>query len=148
MIELDFTDQFNTPLSSKREAQYQDWAKAQSEATGRDVSKDSYDYDMRGWFNEHDGESLKGGHLTDRYKKPNHPTFSDQSKYHGVDGHEGGSWNQMNDESWVFKPGASNLKNYSGDELRDYFKRVEPGNSVMIEPPASVAEPVVTNPGD
>jgi len=35
----------------------------------------------------------KDNHGVDTWKKPNHPTFSNQSKYHGVDGFYGGNWN-------------------------------------------------------
>ena|SRR5712671_6209735 len=128
--DLDFTDQYNTPLAPQQEQQFQAWMKTQS-AGGRDISKDLYDYDLRGdWLAGANRDER--GHGTDHFKKPNHPTFSTGSKYHGVDGNEGGAWNKRPDGSWSFAPGRTNLKNYSADDLRDYFDNVEPGNQVML----------------
>jgi hypothetical protein len=134
--ELDYTDKYNTPLSSQQEQQFQAWMKAQSvksatNPTGRDISKDLYDYDMRGdWLQGANRDER--GHGTDTFKKPNHPTFSIGSKYHGVDGNEGGQWGKRDDGSWTFTPGATNLKNFSADEMQDYFKQVEPGNKLIL----------------
>ncbi len=129
--DLDFTDQYNTALPPAQERAFQNWTAAQSKAVGRDLSKDSYDYDMRGWFAKNGAVDLKGGHLTDEFKKPNHPTFSTFSKYHGVSGNQGGRW-QQNGNAWTFTPGETNLKNFSTEEMQDYFKRVEPGNQVIL----------------
>jgi hypothetical protein len=126
---LDFTDKYNTPLQPDQEAAYQQWVGNQSAATGRNVGNDSYDYDMRGWWQANGGADLAGGHLTDQFKKPNHPTFSDQSQYSGADGYQGGTW-QQNGNAWSFTPGKGNL--YSPADLQDYFKRVEPGNTLNL----------------
>ena len=131
--ELDFTDRYNTPLPQQQESAFQNWTKNQSEATGRDVSKDLYDYDMRGWFAANNGASLKGGHLTDQFKKPNHPTFSTGSKYNGIDGNEGGEWGKQSDGSWTFTPGTTNLQNFSPVEMKNYFSQVEPGNQLILQ---------------
>lgn len=41
------------------------------------------DYDLRGFYNENSNFNVNdpNQHLTDRYKLPNHPTFSNESKY-------------------------------------------------------------------
>jgi hypothetical protein len=130
--DLDYTDKYNTSLPPQQERQFQAWTSQQSQAVGRNVSNDLYDYDMRGWWQESGGADLKGGHLTDTYKKPNHPTFSTFSKYHGVDGNEGGQWATKPDGSWSFTPGKTNLQNFSPDELQSYFGKVEPGNQVVL----------------
>ncbi len=140
--ELDYTDKYNTPLSQPEEDRFQGWVARNSKLVGRDVSKDSYDYDLRGWWKENGGPDLTGGHLTDQWKKPNHPTFSKFSKYHGVDGNEGGAWDKRPDGSWTFTPGATNLKNFGADELQDYFKRVEPGNALIL--PQAQAAPATS----
>jgi hypothetical protein len=128
---LDYTDKYNTPLSPAEEDQFQGWTARQSKAIGRDVSKDTYDYDLRGWWKANGGPDLEGGHLTDQWKKPNHPTFSTGSMYHGVDGNDGGEWGKRSDGSWTFAPGKTNLQNFSAGELQDYFKRVEPSNVLL-----------------
>ena len=113
----DFTDKYNTELSADDEIKFQKWAKK----TGH--SGDTYDYDLRGAFKSGASRS-DNGHLTDEYKKPNHPTFSDQSKYHNVDGNVGGKWDEV-DGKTRFTPGDSN--HLSTEELKQYFKKVEPG---------------------
>lgn len=113
---------------------FKDWTQAQSTATGRDVSSDLYDYDMRGWWQQNQDASLDGAHLTDIFKKPNHPTFSTQSQYHGADGHQGGEWAPQPDGTYSFKPGSTNMMMHGPDALTDYFKQVEPGNRLLLPP--------------
>lgn len=60
---------------------YKDWLDKQSQLQGRDVSADEQDYDLEGYFNTLKATPVDGaGHLPDTFKKPNHPTFSDQSE--------------------------------------------------------------------
>lgn len=110
--------------------QFMNWANAQS----RDVSNDKYDYDIQGWWKNNPNVNLNGSHLTDNFKKPNHPTFSNQSQYHGIDGNEGGSWDKRSNGSWNFTPGNTNLQHYTHDELNGYFNRVEKGNTLELPP--------------
>lgn len=68
--------QFDTPLNPGDELLFQQW-KAQY------APNDSgHDYDLRGAWK---AGLLPGadGHWSDQFKKPNHPTFSDQSQYAG-----------------------------------------------------------------
>ena len=126
-----------------KEAKYQTWAIAE----GR--TKDTYDYDMRGAWQEMQagGEGqAANGHFTDKYKKPNHPTFSDESIYHGKDGHRGGSWSEENGTT-KFTPGETNLKFRSAAELRAYFDQTEP-DVVLDLPPTSAAEKLYPSAGD
>lgn len=116
----DFSDRYNTKLSHEEEAQFQKWAKMQ----GRE--KDVYDYDIRGaWKELQTGKMSEDerGHLGDKYKKPNHPTFSDQSKYNGIDGYAGGTWSEENGKT-VYRVSKSNTM--SKAQLKRYFERVEP----------------------
>jgi hypothetical protein len=122
----DMTDQYNTKLTPEEEAEYQKWAAELSKKAGRDISGDTYDYDMRGAFKGGAGQSGDNGHFPDTYKKPGHPTFSDQSIYHGVDGHEGGHWDKV-DGHWRFQPGQSNLSINGADNIREYLRRGDPG---------------------
>ena len=86
------TGKFDTKLSGNEENSYQLWKQSlpqqlQSEA----------DYDLRGYYQEHGTEDTDG-HLTDKYKKPNHPTFSVESKYY-----KKGMWAGKWDEDGNFK---------------------------------------------
>lgn len=129
---LDYTDKYNTELSDDDEKGYQKWIKKQSEAHGRDLRGDNYDYDTRGLYKEMEGKDLEPGHGPDTHKKPNHPTFSDESKYHGKDGNEGGSWGKKG-ERGTFKPGKTNKQHRSKEELQKYFKDVEPDVDLVDE---------------
>src|SRR5215471_15440131 len=126
MPELDMTDRYNTMLSAPDQQRFDTWAAKQGQRAS------SYDYDMQGWWKENGSKDLTGAHLTDKYKKPNHPTFSDQSIYHGTDGQMGGHWIQEDDKSWSFAPGSANMRNHGPDKLQDYFMRVEPGNKLKL----------------
>lgn len=140
--ELDYTDKYNTALAPPEQASFDAWTADQSQKVGRNVGNDKYDYDLQGWWKQNsqdtsDGPQLSGAHLTDTFKKPNHPTFSTFSQYHGVDGNEGGQWEKKG-SAWKFTPGKTNLKNFSPDELSSYFRKVEPGNEVAL--PQAVAQ--------
>jgi cell wall-associated NlpC family hydrolase len=65
----------DTPLSQDGEIAYQIWKR-------KYAPKDSgWDYDLRGAFTSGLTPDPETGHWPDTYKKPNHPTFSNQSKY-------------------------------------------------------------------
>ena len=74
---------FDTRLGPKNEASFQEWKKkyAHPQDTGAD-------YDLRGAFKAGVKPDAKG-HFPDTFKKPNHPTFSNESRYarFGTPGH-------------------------------------------------------------
>jgi len=100
--------------------------------------EDSKDYDMRGYFRDQMEEkgsftkNAEGQHYPDTYKKPNHPTFSEESIFHGMNGHEGGRWEKNSDGSFTFFAGPTNLKNHTPDSLIDYFSKYEKGNKLVL----------------
>jgi predicted phage terminase large subunit-like protein len=118
----DMSDLYNTPLSPEQEAAFQQTP----------FARDVYDYDARGEFLAGANRDNATGHGADTFKKPNHPTFSDQSRYHGQDGHTGGVWGNAPDGSWTFTPSATNLKMHGAGALQQYFDEREPGNSLLL----------------
>lgn len=145
---LDFTDQFNTSLGVADAPMWQSFSQKYGEST-------KYDYDMQGFHAANPDSNIASGnqnagileHFPDTYKKPNHPTFSTESIFHGKtynDTHlddkegkdnelyEGGSWSLSDDGGFAFTPGATNLKNHSTQELLDYFKKYEPNNHLIL----------------
>lgn len=128
----DYTDQYNTALDPMREAQFQNWLQQRSQQSGRPAANDLFDYDLRGAWQAGLTPDPRG-HLPDTYKKPNHPTFSDQSQYHS-DATPGGQWMQQGD-GWAFQASPTNVQTYGGSGLMDYFRRVEPGNTLMLPEP-------------
>lgn len=127
----DYTDKFNTQLSAADEAAFQKWLTAAGRAG------DLRDYDMRGAWLENRGKQAANGHFTDRYKKPNHPTFSTESQYSGGENGTGGQWLEQRDGKWRFRASDANLKNMTPQELQEYFNRVEP-DAILEIPTASI----------
>lgn len=125
----DFTNLFNTYLPPEQESFFDAWLAVESARQGRDVRKDLQDYDLKGMWLAGDSFGGDNGHGTDMHKKPNHPTFSNQSKFSGVGGMEGGAW-RWTPGGHEFEVGATNL--YSPQELQAYFLRAEPGNRVSF----------------
>lgn len=69
------TGPFDTQLSPEEEQAFGSW---KQEFAPKDSGQD---YDLRGAFKAGLKPDPKTGHWADTFKKPNHPTFSDQSQY-------------------------------------------------------------------
>lgn len=123
--EHDWTNRDNTALSPSDEAAYEAWA-TKYHRTG-----DTYDYDMRGWWLENHGAAPDGGHFTDKYKKPNHNTFSDESIYSG-DKYQGGHWGTEGGKTRFFAS-KTNRRFHTRREEREYFNQVEPDNDLIYK---------------
>jgi hypothetical protein len=100
---------------------YKDWLAYQSKLQNRDVSLDEQEYDLPAYFKNQKYNPKDLGHLEDTYKKPNHPTFSDQSMYNIPVIQQGGAWS----EEGTFKPSKLNLENMGRSNLQKYFNEVE-----------------------
>lgn len=80
-------------------------------------------------------------HFPDTYKKPNHPTFSTESRYHGVADSEGrvrlgGEWKMVENhkgvKNYTFTPHPSQIDSPEEESrLIRYFKAVEPHNTLI-----------------
>ena len=120
-----------TKLSPEDEAKYQAWVQGKKNAAGGNIADDEGDYDVRGWWKA-GAETSENGHGSDQWKKPSHPTFSDESIYSN-DKNRGGHWTQLGDGQWGFAPGPANLKNGGIERVRDYLKENDP--DVKLLPP-------------
>ena len=123
-------DKYNTKLDPGEEKEYQNFVADASLQTGRDYSQNENDYDLRGFFKEkgQSGLTASTAHGPDTYKKPNHPTFSNESKY-STPQNPGGVWfggNFMPSDKQVNTP----LK---VKKLKQYWNRVEPGKLLLPE---------------
>lgn len=89
---------YDTAVPKGREAEYRAWkAKYAPDDSGED-------YDLQGAFMEGLAPDPRTGHWPDKYKKPNHPTFSVESKYAvGADANLAGTWDG---ETYVPNPNA------------------------------------------
>lgn len=117
---------YDTIVPQARQTEYQSWL-AQLPANLQQGG--SRDYDLQGAFMA--GAQPQAGHLTDQFKKPNHMTFSNESQYSGRNGEVGGEWRQSG-QRWIFYASPTNLKYHSAEELKDYFKKYEPGNKLVL----------------
>ena len=91
--EMMFRDKYNTDLTEDELTQFTEWVKSESARQGRDIMMDMGAYDIQGFWKSGDFEKMdEDNHGSDKWKKPNHPTFSNQSVYHNVDGFQGGTW--------------------------------------------------------
>ena len=83
---------YDTELTPNEQQEYNSWVKTM-QATGKMApGNERYDYDMQGFFKNEvlpQTEVGKSGsaetHFIDTYKKPNHRTFSNESKYYDKD---------------------------------------------------------------
>ncbi len=82
----DLSTKYNTPIAPIQRKAYNEWL-----STLAPKQRSLYDYDLQGAFLAGATPS-ENGHLPDTFKKPNHPTFSDQSQYAGAPGARPGHW--------------------------------------------------------
>lgn len=117
----DLTRQYNTSLAPSQEQLFQQTPYA----------TDTYDYDARGEYQSGADRNNPTGHGQDQFKKPNHPTFSDQSMYSNEQT-PGGLWAQRSDGTYAFIPSSTNLDYRSPDELKNYLTEREPLTKLMM----------------
>lgn len=120
---MDLTKQYNTPIPPERQKAFDSWLAKSGKA------KDYYDYDVQGYWLSGAANDPRG-HGSDEFKKPNHPTFSVDSKY-STPQLPGGIWT---DKGFIAHP--SNFIHQTPDDLKAYFKQVEPGSLLYLPPNA------------
>jgi hypothetical protein len=127
---------YDTPLSEEQRKQFNAWIERESRKQGRDLRNDMADYDLQGWWLDNNGKPSPDGHFTDKFKKPNHPTFSTESIYSS--GKKiGGKWSNQDGKD-VYTPSLQML----GDNpeqvikfLSRYFAQVEPTAKLQLPVP-------------
>lgn len=111
---------YDTPLTAEQALKYRAW----KAALPHDLQNSS-DYDLQGAYLDNMQKS-SNDHMGDKFKKPNHMTFSNQSIYSNPQ-QQGGEWTDN-----TFWASPYNLQQHSAIDLADYFKRVEPDGSVVL----------------
>jgi hypothetical protein len=118
-------DPYTTALNPADELRYQVWRSMLPKALQYDG-----DYDLRGAYQ--DGlKPSDNAHFNDKYKKPNHPTFSDESMYSTPE-NPGGTWAGDDNAGWTFNATPANLAHHTPDALLNYFQAYEPGSKVVL----------------
>ena len=112
---------YNTSLNPNQETEFQRWS-AKNKRTN-----DLWDYDMPGWWvnNGMPTGTMAAGHFPDTYKKPSHPTFSDESQYSSP-AIPGGHWGQNS-----YQPSIVNRMYRPQSALEMYFRQIEPGTKLQ-----------------
>ena len=131
----EYRARFNTELTPDEEKKYQAFVADESAKRKRDVGMDEIDYDLRGDW-KRGAERDDRGHGGDEFKKPNHPTFSEHSVYHGSENEDGtkntgGKWHYENpdqpDMPTAFEQSDTNKQHWPTYAIEDYLKRNEEG---------------------
>lgn len=139
----EFYNRYNTPLTPEERKGLYEWLMELSMQEGRNAYSDLNDYDMAGAYKEGltkrinadvGGINGTGGFFYDYFKKPNHPVFSDDSKYHGVDGYYGGHWTEGTEQypGGTFTPSEWNLQNMDKEDMKWYFAEREPDARLIL----------------
>ena len=93
------------------------------------------DYDLRGAYKAGLLDNVEEGmHLPDTFKKPNHITFSKESKYY-----KPGMWAGEWVDDYTFKIPLNTPKAKLA-KLKEYFAKYEPGARIMIDNPKALEE--------
>lgn len=127
--EMMFRDKYNTELAASERKKFDKWVTKESKRQGRDILMDMGAYDVQGFWKSGDYKNMdEDNHGSDRWKKPNHPTFSNQSKYHGADGWYGGNWTK----DGGYQPSKQTLETY-GSEYYDWIFGLEPNRPEHLD---------------
>ena len=104
---------YNTPLSWDEELRFQ---KHKAIHSPRDSGED---YDERGaWLHGQVANQEQGQHGSDRWKKPNHPTFSEESIYASQGRSVGVRPGKWDTQTGAFTPGHGLLHQNLIDEIQ------------------------------
>ena len=127
--EMLYRNRYNTELTPSEKKEFDKWVAKESKRQGRDILMDMGAYDVQGFWKSGDHKRMdQDNHGTDTWKKPNHPTFSNQSKYHGADGFYGGNWK----EDGAYQPSKQTLEMY-GSDYYDWMFGLEPNRPEHLD---------------
>lgn len=99
-------DPYSTKLTPSEASMYQKWKLS----LPKNLQYEG-DYDLAGLWKENPNVRPSANmHFPDKYKKPNHPTFSDESVYFGPATKKfAGKWTETN-TSWIYEPYDNTVK--------------------------------------
>jgi hypothetical protein len=132
-----FRNNYNTPLNAQEQAKYKQWIPQSEALHQRPLTDDNIDYDMQGYAKSLGFKPWQPGHGVDTFKKPNHMTFSDQSRYHGtpdpVNGgaNQGGHWFSTAPQIPAYQPSVKSAAYQGAERMKNYFQKYEPDYQLM-----------------
>lgn len=124
--ELQYVSNYNTGLTKPEFDKFWGWA-SKKYGNQESVLYNMGAYDLQGAWKSGDVFNLDArGHGGDKWKKPNHMSFSTISKYHDGKTNIGGEWgkNPTTGRDY-YKPSQQVIKRYGADYMKDYFLREE-----------------------
>lgn len=121
--------EYDTELGAVRENMYHQW----KQSLPKQLQSEE-DYDLRGYYKETGGETTDG-HLPDKYKKPNHPTFSKDSKYY-KEGMWAGEWTKEGN----FKIPLTTPKKKLQELIKYWESGAEPYAGLIVDNPKAEEE--------
>lgn len=105
-------------------------------ATVPENKSDTSNYDLKTAYANLPYETMKefaegDAHLPDTYKKPSHPSFSNESIY-STEETPGGEWGGNDDDGWSFTPSAFNVEQAGGfDKVENFFSEQDSNVKVI-----------------
>ncbi len=133
---------FNTFLPPEERKKFVAWMEETGKRIGKNIWADLAVYDVAGFWEQEFSDGMrealkKGEHGVDTFKKPNHPTFSDESQYSN-EAYEGGSWHGSEKDSWrggegkrdLFQPSQDQLVGWDYKGYQDWLDRI--GEQVTV----------------
>ena len=141
-----YRNRFNTTLLPNQKNKFNSWVKEESTKQGRDIAMDLGAYDVQGYWKEYISNGINpndaDNHGPDKYKKPNHPTFSTESKYHKEDDdrYYGGKWS----DDGGFTPSKQLTSKYD----KEYYDRtfgMEPNRPEHLKKYSNINERLVND---
>jgi hypothetical protein len=124
--ELEMVSNYNTGLTQSEFNEFWKWANSKY-GSQEAVLYNMGTYDLQGAWKSGDVNKLDDrGHGGDKWKKPNHMSFSNQSKYHDGKTMIGGEWGQdPNTKRSYYKPSKQVIDRYGLDYMKKYFSENE-----------------------
>lgn len=122
-------DDIRESYNSYTERGYKDWINKVKEwrpGIDRDIDSDNPTYDYKGFYEEDIDRAWKmleedpEAHFTDKFKRPNHPTFSDESIYSN-DITKGGHWAEPSNGNAFYIPSYYTGTPERLKDTRDYL---------------------------
>jgi hypothetical protein len=99
-------EKYTTRLSESEKKEYESWKKTLPKRLQYEE-----DYDLSGlWKSDPKIKPSENLHFPDKFKKPNHPTFSDESVYFNKDTQKfAGKWEET-PTAWIYMPYDNKVK--------------------------------------
>lgn len=122
-------DKYTTKLTYKEEQDFRNWYSkvAKYKNLNPDPDANGQDYDYRGYWKNEDRDAILNSnsrvHFTDKYKTPNHPTFSNESIYSN-NKTPGGTW-VRGKGTWLFK--HNNFTARQANRTKEYLTNTGEG---------------------